>query len=37
MLIAAHGSSLGCTIVTDNEREFARIEGLALENWLCPD
>ena len=37
MLIAAHGVSLGCTIVTDNEREFSRIDGLALENWLRPD
>jgi tRNA(fMet)-specific endonuclease VapC len=36
MLIAAHGVSLGYTIVTDNEREFGRIEGLSLENWLRP-
>jgi len=34
MLIAAHALSLGCTIVTGNEREFARISGLARENWL---
>lgn len=34
MLIAAHCIALGCTIVTDNEREFARIDALALENWL---
>lgn len=34
MLIAAHALALGHTIVTDNEREFARIDGLALENWL---
>jgi len=26
--------SLGCTVVTDNEREFARVDKLALENWL---
>jgi predicted nucleic acid-binding protein len=25
---------LGYTVVTDNEREFSRVEGLALENWL---
>jgi tRNA(fMet)-specific endonuclease VapC len=37
MLIAAHGVSLDCTIVTDNEREFARVDGLAIENWLRPD
>jgi tRNA(fMet)-specific endonuclease VapC len=34
MLIAAHALTLGHTIVTDNEREFARVDGLALENWL---
>jgi tRNA(fMet)-specific endonuclease VapC len=36
LLIAAHAVSLGHTIVTDNEREFARIDSLALENWLRP-
>lgn len=34
LLIAAHTLVLDCTLVTDNEREFARIEGLACENWL---
>lgn len=34
MLIAAQALVADCTLVTDNEREFARIEGLALENWL---
>jgi tRNA(fMet)-specific endonuclease VapC len=34
LLIAAHALALGCTIVTDNEREFARIENLRHENWL---
>ncbi|MGC4252631.1 MAG: type II toxin-antitoxin system VapC family toxin [Sphingobium sp.] len=37
MLIAAHGLDLGCTVVTDNEREFSRVEGLTIENWLRPD
>lgn len=37
LLIAAHGLALGCVVVTDNEREFARIEGLAVVNWLRPD
>jgi tRNA(fMet)-specific endonuclease VapC len=32
--IAAHALVSGCTIVTDNEDEFARVEGLALENWI---
>ena len=34
MPIAAHALALGCTIVTDNEREFARVRDLARENWL---
>ena len=34
MLIAAHALSLGHRIVTDNEREFSRVDGLPVENWL---
>jgi len=34
LLIAAHALALGCTLVTDNEREFSRIKSLAIENWL---
>jgi tRNA(fMet)-specific endonuclease VapC len=34
MLIAAHALAVDATLVTDNEREFARVEGLQLENWL---
>ncbi|GFK94819.1 tRNA(fMet)-specific endonuclease VapC [Fundidesulfovibrio magnetotacticus] len=34
MLIAAHARSLGLTLVTNNVREFARVPGLAVENWL---
>ena len=34
LLIAAHALALGHTVVTDNEREFARIDGLQVENWL---
>jgi tRNA(fMet)-specific endonuclease VapC len=34
MLIAAHAISLGCAVVTDNEREFVRVDGLTVENWL---
>jgi tRNA(fMet)-specific endonuclease VapC len=34
LLIAAQAIALGCSIVTDNEKEFARIDGLARENWL---
>jgi tRNA(fMet)-specific endonuclease VapC len=32
-LIAAHAKSLGLTLVTNNTREFSRVEGLALEDW----
>lgn len=34
MLIAAQVLSLGYCIVTDNEREFARVPELVCENWL---
>lgn len=34
LLIAAQAIALGCTLVTDNEREFQRVAGLAVENWL---
>jgi tRNA(fMet)-specific endonuclease VapC len=34
LLIAAQAIALGCTIVTDNQLEFAMIDGLPRENWL---
>ena len=34
MLIAAHAVSLKTILVTNNEREFRRVEQLAVENWL---
>jgi tRNA(fMet)-specific endonuclease VapC len=34
MLIAAQTIALGYTIITDNEKEFAQVEGLPRENWL---
>jgi tRNA(fMet)-specific endonuclease VapC len=33
-LIAAHAVALDATLVTDNEREFSRVKGLKVENWL---
>jgi tRNA(fMet)-specific endonuclease VapC len=34
LFIAAHALTLGATLVTANESEFARIDGLKCENWL---
>jgi tRNA(fMet)-specific endonuclease VapC len=34
LLIAAQALSLDHTLVTDNDKEFSRIEGLRIENWL---
>ncbi len=35
-LIAAHAISLGLPLVTSNERDFADIAGLRVENWTRP-
>ena len=32
--IAAHAMSLGATLVTGNLREYKRVAGLKVENWL---
>jgi hypothetical protein len=37
LLIAAHALTLGHAVVTDNEREFLRIDDLRVENWLGDD
>lgn len=34
-LIAAHALSLGVTLITNNEREFRRVAGLRVANWLA--
>lgn len=34
LLIAAHALSENLILVTDNERHFRRVPGLAIENWL---
>jgi len=33
-LIAAHAIALGTVLVTNNTREFARVPGLAVEDWV---
>ena len=34
MIIAAHALSLHLTLVTNNVREFSRVPGLKIDNWL---
>ena len=34
MMIAAHARSQGLTVVTNNTREFERVDGLKLEDWV---
>lgn len=36
MLIAAHARSRALTLVTHNLREFQRVPGLTVEDWLAP-
>ena len=33
MQIAGHAKSEGLTVITNNTREFCRVEGLAVEEW----
>jgi tRNA(fMet)-specific endonuclease VapC len=33
-LLAAHALSIGATVVTNNEADFADVPGLKIENWL---
>jgi tRNA(fMet)-specific endonuclease VapC len=33
LLIAAQAMSEGLILVTNNEREFSRVDGLEMENW----
>lgn len=36
MFIAAHALATDCILVTDNIREFQRVRGLKIQNWLRP-
>lgn len=33
-MIAGHARSLGLIVITNNEKEFVRVSGLQVENWL---
>jgi tRNA(fMet)-specific endonuclease VapC len=35
LLIAAHARSVEAVLVTDNTKEFGRVAGLKIENWLA--
>jgi len=34
LLIAAHAVSLDLVLITNNVKEFERVEGLKIENWI---
>lgn len=34
IFIAAHALALDCVVITANVREFSRVQGLKVENWL---
>jgi len=34
MLIAAHALALNVMLVTNNVKEFKRVKGLTVENWI---
>jgi tRNA(fMet)-specific endonuclease VapC len=34
LLIAAHARSVGAIVVTNNTKDFARVKGLSVENWM---
>ena len=34
LLIAAHARSLGAIVVTNNSKDFARVKGLSIDNWM---
>ena len=33
--IAAHAKAVGLTVITNNEREFQRVAGLKVQNWVA--
>ena len=35
MLIAAQAKAMGCTLVSNNQKEFEKVEELQTENWTA--
>ena len=35
LFIAAHARSVGATVVTNNVKDFGRVKGLMVENWMA--
>lgn len=35
LLIAAHARSIDATVVTNNVKDFGRVKGLRVENWMA--
>ncbi len=35
-MIAGHALAAECVLVTNNMREFARVEGLRVKDWASP-
>jgi tRNA(fMet)-specific endonuclease VapC len=37
MMIAGHAIAALCVLVTNNVREFSRVKGLKVEDWVAQD
>ena len=37
LMIAAHARHIGATVVTNNVKDFVRVPGLKVENWMIRD
>ena len=35
MMIAGHARATGMILVTNNEKEFAKVQGLLIEHWCA--
>jgi tRNA(fMet)-specific endonuclease VapC len=35
LMIAAHARALGAVVVTNNTKDFGRVKGLRVENWMA--